>query len=84
LADLAPPQEPSVANRTGNHDEYSARVAEYPQIRSVAWDSPGHLPWVEVSQTPCPDIDGQPSQQANYQCRLRHIHWGAADGQRWS
>ena len=84
LATSPPPQQSPTAEWTGDFDEYSARVSEFSSIRAVAWDSPGHLPWVVVSQTPCPDVDGVAPQQANYSCRLKHLHWHAASGQRWS
>lgn len=68
---------------TGRFAEHSALVCEFSQIRATAWDSPGHMPWVTVSQTPCPDVDGGETQHANYQCRLRHVHWDAVAGQDW-
>ncbi len=52
----------------GNFEEYSALLCELPKVRTMAWDSPGHMPWVGVSLTPCPDVVGAPIRLENYSC----------------
>ena len=56
-ADQLPPQPPAppsvrVGGWTGAFDEITAKLSEFPTVRTLGWDSPGHLPWVAVSQTP--------------------------------
>jgi len=77
--DAAPPTERRTSAWWGDFRECSALLCELPEVRTMAWDSPGHMPWVGVSLTPCPDVDGAPIRLENYSCRLKHLHWGRPD-----
>jgi hypothetical protein len=67
---------------TGDWREHSAWHAERPH--TAVWDRPDHLPYVAVSQTPCPTVDlGQADPEvrlfSGYMCRRGHIHPYSAD-----